>query len=40
VSGGALSVCDVPGDHFTMIRPPHAQALARAMRAAIERSAP
>ncbi|MYQ52567.1 MULTISPECIES: hypothetical protein, partial [unclassified Streptomyces] len=28
VCGGGLSVTDVPGDHFTCVRPPHAAALA------------
>lgn len=29
VTGGRLSVCDVPGDHFSMIREPHVNLLAR-----------
>jgi len=27
-TGGRLSICDVPGDHFTMIREPHVDVLA------------
>ncbi|HET9226969.1 MAG TPA: hypothetical protein VFR31_09895, partial [Thermoanaerobaculia bacterium] len=29
---GALEVVTVPGDHHTMVRPPHVEALARALR--------
>ncbi len=31
LAGGRLSICDVPGSHFTMIRAPHVEALARCL---------
>lgn len=31
LSGGRLDICDVPGDHFTMIRDPDVEALARCL---------
>jgi len=31
MTGGRLSICDVSGDHFSMIRPPHVDVLARSL---------
>ncbi len=36
---GAIHVFDVPGDHHTMVNPPHVQGLAEAMQRAIEAAA-
>ena len=36
VTGGRLSICDVPGDHFTMIRAPHVGALASRVAEGLE----